>query len=131
MKNLQFFENVKGNFAIFLKFCRIFGENLDKNLETLKICIYIRCGERTPPTLANLKKSEQKNQWKSAVFDNFNGNFDCFQIFSNFIEVSRKSRQNLEKFRNEHSYAVLAILLKSMWKISGILECSNGNFAIF
>ena len=33
MKNLQFFQNFQENFAIFLKFYRIFGENLEKNLE--------------------------------------------------------------------------------------------------
>ena len=36
MKNLQFFKNFQGNFAIFFnffKFYRILGENVDKNLE--------------------------------------------------------------------------------------------------
>ena len=33
MKNLEYFENFKGNFAIFWKFCRNVRENLGKNLE--------------------------------------------------------------------------------------------------
>ena len=62
MKNLQFFQNFQENFAIFsnlfLKFNRIFGENLEKNIENLEICTCRRFGGRSPPTLANLWKSE-------------------------------------------------------------------------
>ena len=48
MKNLQFLENFKGNFAIssnFFKFSWIFCENLEKNLE---LCIRRGSGAQPP-----------------------------------------------------------------------------------
>ena len=65
---------------------------------------------RSPP---RLEKTEYKNQWKPAAFDDFNGNFAIFKVFlflSNFLENVRK---NLEKFRNEHSHVAKSIFLKS------------------
>ena len=67
-EKLQFLKDFQENFAIFSKilwkFYRIFGENVDKNLEHLEICIWRGFGGRSPPTLANLWKSAYKNQWK-------------------------------------------------------------------
>ena len=60
MENLQFFKKFSRKFRDFfkhfLKFYRIFGEDLDKNLE-LCICRWFG-GRSPPPTLANLWKSE-------------------------------------------------------------------------
>ena len=61
-EKLQFFKNFQENFAIFSKnfwkFYRIFGENVDKNLQKLEICICRGFWGRSPPTLANLWKYE-------------------------------------------------------------------------
>ena len=51
LKNLQFLKNSQENFAnfsIFFKFYRIFGENLDTNLENLDICICGGSGAEPP-----------------------------------------------------------------------------------
>ena len=66
-KQLKFYNFLKISKEIslfFKKIYRIFGGNLDKNLE---MCICRGFGGE-PPSLANLYKSEKKNQWKPAIF---------------------------------------------------------------
>ena len=71
MKNLQLYKifasKFRDFFKGFLKLYRIFGENSDKVLE---MCI-CRGLVAAAPTLANLWKSQQKNQWKPANFGQF------------------------------------------------------------
>ena len=61
MKKLQFLKNFQENFAIlkiWFNFYRIFGEDLDRNLENLEIRVCRGFGGLRPPTPANFWKSE-------------------------------------------------------------------------
>ena len=105
-------EKINEKFTIFenfLKFYRIFGENLGKNIENLRnMHLYWPWG-RIPMKLANLLKAEWKNQWKPATFENFKGNFAIFskpfKILSKFGDNLGK---NIENFRNMHLYGARA-----------------------
>ena len=89
MKNLQFLKNCKENFAIFsifLNIYRIFGENLDKNLE---ICICKGFGSGAEPP-------NQKNQWIEKSMETCNylivlmKILPFFNFLKNFIEFFAK-----------------------------------------
>ena len=70
MKNLQFltiFKRISRFFQKLFKFYRIFGENLDKNLENLEICICMGLGGE-PPDASEFMEIWEKNQWKPAIF---------------------------------------------------------------
>ena len=70
MKNLQFLKKFQENLAIFskffFKFYRIFGENLDKNLENLEMCICTVSGAEPPDA------SEFMEIWVEKSMENWN-----------------------------------------------------------
>ena len=80
-------------FSIFFKFYRIFGENLDKIQKIQKYAFGGGSEGGSPRSLANLWKSEQKNQWKRdfwIVLMKILPFFQFLRILSNF---SRKLSQ--------------------------------------
>ena len=63
MKNLQFFENFKGNFAFFQilsNFWRKFGQKFIK----IQKYAFVGGSGAEPPNLENFKKSYSQIQWK-------------------------------------------------------------------
>ena len=91
MKNVQFLKQLQGNFAIFSKFFlifyRIFGEKLGQKFRHA----FVGGSAAAPHILANLWKSEQKNQLKPALLDRSHRKFVIFSIFK---EVYRIFREN-------------------------------------
>ena len=72
MKNWQFFKNFQENFAIFSKnfwkFIRIFGENVDKNLENLEICTFRGVRWAEPPDASEFMEIWEEKSMETINF---------------------------------------------------------------
>ena len=90
MKNLQFFKKIFNKISRLFQFFliyRIIGENLDRNLENLEICIYTGfLGRRLPDASEFIEIVVEKSMKTSNFCIVLNEFLPFFQFLKNFIE---------------------------------------------